>query len=158
MTNSPRRSPSPSIIKRRAARLAFVQYIYQQKLEGGPKPIQRYSDDIAARVLEQDAEDPAAEPDFKFLRKLLEGFASEQAAVQNRLTAQMASGRAFDRVSPMMQSLLEAASYELLYFPEVKKNIVLDEYVSIAAEFFDNPELGFVNGTIQQLADSLKTF
>ena len=107
MTTSPRRSPSASIIKRRAARLAFVQYIYQQKLEGGPKPIQRYSDDIAARVLEQDAEDPSAEPDFKFLRKLLEGFAPEQAAVQNRLTAQMAKGRAFDRVSPMMQSLLE---------------------------------------------------
>lgn len=151
---TPRRSPSPSIIKRRASRLAFVQYIYQQKLEGGPKPVEKYCDDLSTRVLEKDEEDPTAEPDFKFLKKLLEGFAPEQAAIQNRLTTQMAKGRAFDRVSPMMQSLLEAAAYELVYYPEVKKNIVLDEYVSLAAEFFDNPELGFVNGVIQEVAQN----
>lgn len=155
-TPAPRRSPSASIIKRRAARLAFVQYLYQQKLEGGPRSILRYCDEIKHRLTEIDEEDPAAAPDFKFLQKLLEGFVPEEAAIQNRLTAQMAKGRPLDRISSLMQSLLEAATFELVYYPEVKQNIVLDEYVSIAAEFFDNPELGFVNGVMQEVAHGLK--
>lgn len=149
--------PSPSIAKRRAARLAFVQYLYQLKLEGAPKAIENYSKDIKRRVAEEheEADDRTPAPDFKFLHKLAEGFAPEQAAVQLRLTEQMAAGRAFSRVSPLMQSLLEAGAYELMYYPEVKAKIVLDEYVGIAAEFFDNPELGFVNGTLQELVNGM---
>lgn len=150
-------SISPSITKRRAARLSFVQYIYQLKLEGAPKAIDNYSKDIKRRMKEKhdEADDNTPSPDFKFLTKLAEGFAPEQAAVQLRLTEQMAKGRALTRVSPMMQSLLEAGAYELIYYPETKAKIVLDEYVGIAAEFFDNPELGFVNGVLQELSNAL---
>jgi N utilization substance protein B len=155
---------APSIIKRRAARLAFVQYLYQSKLEAAPPSVAAYCADIALR-LQQDAlaslagaeqEDPTAEPDFKFLTKLLEGFLPEQAAVQRRLTEQMEKGRAFHRVSPLVQALLESAGYELLFYPETSEKIILDEYVSLAAEFFDNPELGFINGTLHELTRSAR--
>lgn len=144
---------SPSIAKRRAARLAFVQSLYQARLEGAPKTVAQYHADIRRRMT--DEEDPTPEPDFKFLKKLQEGFATEQAAVQLRLTEQMAKGRAFGRISPLMQSLLEAGAYELIYYPETRAKILLDEYVGIAAEFFDNPELGFVNGVLQEVVRKL---
>jgi prepilin-type N-terminal cleavage/methylation domain-containing protein len=56
-----------------------------------------------------------------------------------------------------MQALLEAGAYELIYYPETSAKILLDEYVALAAEFFDDPELGFVNGTLQELADALRS-
>lgn len=140
---------SPSITRRRAARLSFVQYLYQQKLGGAPHTPEAFLEEMALR-------EPEMTVDKAFLRKLLKGFSDERAHLQHILEKQMEKGRKFDRVSPLIQSLLEAAAYELVYYPEVKTKILLDEYVSLAAEFFDDPELGFVGGTLQELADNLR--
>ncbi len=140
---------SPSITKRRASRLAFVQYLYQQKLGGAPVGAESYLEEILER-------EPEMAVDKAFLKKLLKGFADERAHLQHILEQQMAKGRAFNRVSPLIQSLLEAAAYELVFYPEVKTKILLDEYVSLAAEFFDDPELGFVGGTLQELANGIR--
>lgn len=152
-----------SIEKRRSARLAAVQYLYQWKLEGQAQPVERYIETYSQRILEEAGKDkeeyviaPDTPPDFAFLRKLLSGLAEQHETVQAYLAKQMEKGRAHSRTSPLIQSLLEAGTYELIHHDGLKPSIVLSEYTALAAGFFDNPELAFVNGTLQEVCNSLR--
>jgi transcription antitermination factor NusB len=161
---SPKPAPN-STVKRRSARLAAVQYLYQWTLEEKQPAIEAYITAYSERMLEpQDVHEedgiplvPAAAPDFALLRKLLKGLDSEHAAIREFLSAQMEAGRPLERTSPLIQSLLEAAAYELVHHESLKPAIILSEYTAIAAGFFDNPELGFINGTLQEVAKTLAT-
>ena len=42
------------------------------------------------------------------------------------------------------------------YHPKLKPAIIINEYVGIAAEFFDAPETGFINGVLQEISTSLR--
>lgn len=154
-----------SIEKRTSARLAAVQYLYQWKLREIKWPVEDYINHYSERLLEpndREEEDdiplmPSVAPDFAFLRKLLNGLVDEQATVQAFLSQQMDAGRSFDRTSPLIQALLEAGTYELIHHETLDAGIILSEYTALAAGFFDNPELGFVNGVLQEAAKSLRS-
>ena len=154
-----------SIEKRTAARIAAVQYLYEWKLAEKPQAIERYIEGYSERYLEpvhrEEEEDnipltPTAPPDFAFLRKLLSGLQDEVNTVRLFLEQQMDEKRPLDRTSPLIQSLLEVGCYELIHHETLDSGIILSEYTAIAAGFFDNPELGFINGTLQEAAKVIR--
>jgi transcription termination factor NusB len=160
-----------SIQQKNASRLVFVQALYGTHfgipVHSAEDWVSHYSEDrlsdMAVPELEEDDHTEElfelrhpTDPDFRFLRKLLRGWLEEKAAIEKQLT-ELLSGdekRSFDRLSPLIQSILVAGSYELIHIG-TKPPVVLKEYVAIAAGFFDNPELGFINGTLQEIARSL---
>jgi transcription termination factor NusB len=153
-----------SLDKRRASRLAAVQYLYQWHLNQKPPAVEPYIAQYSERLLETEDEKAGEEhplrngaaPDFAFLRKLLLGLNDEHQATRSFLEKLMEKGRPLHRTSPLIQSLLEVGSYELIHYESLSASIILSEYTAIAAGFFDNPELAFVNGTLQEVANHLR--
>lgn len=158
-----------SIERKNAARLVFVQALYGEHfgvtINSAEGWANLYSENRLADEAnpEQETDEHSEEvfelkteylPDMKFLRKLLRGWLDEKAVVSQLLTTQLSNDekRSFDRLSPLMQALLNAATYELTH-ATTKTPVVLKEYVDIAAGFYDNPELGFINGTLQEIAN-----
>lgn len=160
-----------SIARKNAARMVFVQAIYGEHfgivVDSAESWVESYHEDMLADAASPELEEdehseevfqlkPEALPDMKFLRKLLRGWLEEKAAVENYLTKFLDSKkRPYTRLSPLVQSVLTAGSFEILH-SSTKPPVLLKEYTEIAAGFFDNPELGFINGTLQEIADSHK--
>ena len=158
-----------SIERKNAARLVFVQAIYgahfEVPIESAESWVDNYKDDLLT-----DSANPQVEadersdevfqlktevkPDMSFLRKLLRGWLEERENVEYKLAMQLDADkhRGYSRLSPLIQSIICAGAFELIN-TKTKVPVVLKEYTDIAAGFFDNPEMGFINGTLQELAD-----
>ncbi len=161
-----------SIIRKNAARLVFVQAIYGEHfgvpIKSAERWVERYNEDLLTDEAnpENESDERSEEvfqlktdttPDMKFLRKLLRGWLEEKGAVEHFLTELLSADekRGYHRLSPLIQSCIAAGSFELLHL-NTKKPVVLKEYMDISGGFFDNPELGFINGVLQEVANSEK--
>ena len=54
------------------------------------------------------------------------------------------------------RAILRAATAELLKHGELSKAVILDEYVSLAHDFFDKTEANFVNADLDNIARDLR--
>ncbi|MDG1286673.1 MAG: transcription antitermination factor NusB [Rickettsiales bacterium] len=161
-----------SIQRKNASRLVFVQALYGAHfdipIKSAESWVSQYNEDLLS-----DADNPETEeerhseevfqmktevtPDMQFLRKLLRGWLEQKAAVEYELSMHLdgRKKRGFSRLSPLIQSVICAGMYEL-HHTNIKKPVVLKEYTDVASGFFDNPELGYINGMLQEMADSAK--
>jgi len=51
---------------------------------------------------------------------------------------------------------MRAAGYEIQRRPDVPALVIIDQYVSIAADFFEGKEPGFVNGALDKMAKAVR--
>ena len=62
----------------------------------------------------------------------------------------------FDRMNALLLSILRAALFEFVHFPETPKAVLISEYLNISHAFFDQDEPRFVNGILQAIASRLR--
>ena len=165
--------PIDSIQRKNAARLVFVQALYGSHFEvpirSAESWVEQYKEDALADAVKPELEEdenseevfqlkPEAKPDMKFLRKLLRLWLEEKAALEYELSMMLdgQKKRGFSRLSPLIQSVICAGMVELFH-TNAKSQVVLKEYTDIAAGFFDQPELGYINGTLQEVANQNET-
>ena len=58
--------------------------------------------------------------------------------------------RTINDIQPLLQSIMINALTEVFSDGETPRNILIDEYVEIASEFFDKKECGFVNAILDK--------
>lgn len=133
--------------RRRRARVAAVQALYRVGLTG---------DDVEAAVADLSAPNAdAPRMDTALFGTLARGAAERRPAVDPAISAALAEGWRIERLSETMRALLRVAAFELSHGGDVPPTVVINEYVDIAAGFFDPPEIGFVNGVVDRLARDL---
>ena len=144
--NTPARSKSRS-----AARLAAVQALYQQEMEGTPvaKLLREFHDHRLGALIE-DAQYVDAEREF--FDDLVTGVASRSAEIDAAISARLADGWSLERLDRPMRAILRAGAYELLARRDVPVASVISEYVDVAHAFYDKRESGFVNGLLDAIA------
>ncbi|HVM21923.1 MAG TPA: transcription antitermination factor NusB [Sphingomicrobium sp.] len=144
--NSATRSRSRS-----AARLAAVQALYQQEMEGTPLPrlLKEFHDHRLGATIE-DAQYHAAEHDF--FDDIVLGADARRGEIDALIAGRLAQGWSLDRLDKPMKAILRAGAYELLARPDVPIASVISEYVDIAHAFYDKRESGFVNGLLDAIA------
>ncbi len=154
MTQQPNEKPNPSLEKKHAARMAAVQCLYQRSyLEPEPK-----AEALIARVMgmQEDDADEAIElptqPDEKLLRGIVSGSGEQREVLEEKLRAALGQRWQGERLTTLMKAILRAATYELMYHPELKTAIILDEYVTITADFYGEQETRLLNGLLQEAA------
>ena len=138
--------------KRRQARLSAVQALYQMDLTQTPtKPVifeflnHRFGhEDDAGMVV----------ADETFFEELVEGVVREQDAIALRLDQQLPEKWPLRRLDMTLRALFRAAVFEITWRPDVPAAVILDEYVSIASDFFDGKEPGMVNAVLDRIAKS----
>jgi N utilization substance protein B len=136
---------------RSAARLAAVQALYHQEMEGTPTT--RLIHEFHAHRLGATIEDVTyADAEESFFDDLVGGTAARRDEIDELITAKLAEGWSLARLDKPMKALLRVGAYELLARRDVPVATVISEYVDVAKAFYDKRESGFVNGLLDALA------
>ena len=136
---------------RSAARLAAVQALYQQEMEGTPVPrlLREFHEHrLGARI--EDAQYVEAEQSF--FDDIVSGVDARSAEIDEKISGKLADGWSLDRLDRPMRAILRAGAYELIARADVPVATVINEYVDVAHAFYDKRESGFVNGLLDAIA------
>ena len=136
---------------RSAARLAAVQALYQQEMEGTPlaRLLREFHEHRLGATIE-DARYHEAEQDF--FDDIVTGADSRRAEIDQLISQRLAEGWSLERLDRPMRAILRAGAYELIARPDVPVGSVISEYVDVAHAFYDKRESGFVNGLLDAIA------
>jgi N utilization substance protein B len=136
---------------RSAARLAAVQALYQQEMEGTPVPrlLKEFHDHRLGALIE-DAQYHEAERDF--FDDIVMGVSARRAEIDEKIAAHLAQGWSLERLDRPMRAILRAGAYELIARADVPVGSAISEYVDVAHAFYDKRESGFVNGLLDAIA------
>jgi N utilization substance protein B len=136
---------------RSAARLAAVQALYQQEMEGTPlqRLLKEFHDHRLGAVIE---EAQYVEAERSFFDDIVAGVDARRAEIDEAIAGKLAAGWSLDRLDRPMRAILRAGTYELIARPDVPVGSVISEYVDVAHAFYDKRESGFVNGLLDSIA------
>ena len=150
MATSPHRSQARS-----AARLAAVQALYQQEMEGTPvaKLLHEFHHHRLGATIDE-VEYVDAEVDF--FDDLVTGVAARRDELDSLIEARLAEGWSLARLDKPMKAILRAGAYELAARADVPTGSVISEYVDVAKAFYDQRESGFVNGLLDAVAKEVR--
>ena len=150
MTQKPQRSRARS-----AARLAAVQALYQQEMEGTPLVLlltEFHQHRLGATI--DDVE--YAEAEVSFFDDVVKGVDARREELDGLIAARLATGWTLERLDKPMRQILRAGTYELVARPDVPVATAISEYVDVAAAFYDKREKGFVNGLLDAVAKAVR--
>lgn len=149
--NSPARSKARS-----AARLAAVQALYQQQMEGTAlvRLLDEFHQHRLGRTIDEDAFDEAeyAEAEVPFFDDVVRGVDARRDEIDALVAGKLASGWSLARLDRTMLQILRAGTYELLARADVPAPVAINEYVEVAKAFFDDGQAKFVNGILDAVA------
>ena len=151
MATTPKRSRSRS-----AARLAAVQALYQQEMEGTPtaRLLHEFHEHRLGATIE---EATYADAEQSFFDDLVTGALDRREEIDALVAGKLADGWSLERLDKPMKAILRAGAYELLARPDVPVATVINEYVDVADAFYDPREKGFVNGLLDALAKQVRS-
>ncbi|WP_205479586.1 transcription antitermination factor NusB [Sphingomonas arenae] len=136
---------------RSAARLAAVQALYQQEMEGTPLA-QLLHEFHQHRIGETIDGATLVDAEVDFFNDLVRGVDSRRTEIDEQITGRLAEGWKLERLDRPMRAILRAGSYELLARRDVPVATVISEYLDVAHAFYDKKEVAFVNGLLDGLA------
>jgi N utilization substance protein B len=136
---------------RSAARLAAVQALYQQEMEGTPttRLLKEFHDHRLGATIE-DEQYHEAERDF--FDDVVTGVEARRGELDTLISGRLAQGWSLERLDRPMRAILRAGAYELVARADVPVGSVISEYVDVAHAFYDKRESGFVNGLLDAIA------
>lgn len=140
---------------RAAARLAAVQALYQQAMEG--TPLAQLLDEFHRHRLGAEIDElQFAEAEVAFFDDVVKGVLARADEIDALLTAKLAEGWSLARLDRTMLQVLRAGTYELLARADVPKASAISEYVDVAHAFFEPREAKFVNGVLDAVAKDVR--
>ena len=135
--------------RRRGARLAAVQALYQMELSGrGADAVVREFQDCRFEI--DDRGDAGADEDH--FADVVRGAATGQEDIDKAIKAVLSKSWRLSRLDATARAILRAGGYELLHRTDIPHAVVIDEYVDIAHAFFEGDEPGFVNGALDAIS------
>ena len=141
---------------RSAARLAAVQALYQQEMEG--TPLARLLHEFHEHRLGATIEDETYhEAERDFFDDVVTGADARRDEIDALIGGRLAEGWTLERLDRPMRALLRAGAYELIARRDVPVASVISEYVDVAHAFYDRREAGFVNGLLDAVAKDARS-
>ena len=136
---------------RSAARLAAVQALYQQEMEGTPiaRLLREFHEHRLGATIE---EAQYVEAEQSFFDDVVTGVDARRIEIDDAIADKLAEGWSLERLDRPMRAILRAGTYELLARKDVPVGSVISEYVDVAHAFYDKRESGFVNGLLDAVA------
>ena len=143
---------------RRAARLGAVQALYQMEVSGASTA--DVVADFDAGKLPRETEAvliSEIEGDQSLFKILVESAVARQLTIDRAIARRLGKGWKLERLDAVARAILRAGAVELEQQRDTPVAVVIDEYVEIAKSFFDGPEPGFVNATLDACARDLRS-
>jgi transcription antitermination protein NusB len=140
---------------RAAARLAAVQALYQQEMEGTALPVllhEFHNHRLGATIEGVEY----ADADTTFFDDLVKGVVARREEIDRLVASKLSSDWSFERLDKPMRQILRAGTYELLARADVPTGAVISEYLDVTDAFYDKREKGFVNGLLDAVAKEVR--
>ena len=144
-----RRGPTGG--RRRRARLAAVQALYQIELTGAPAP-GTVSEFRRHRLSGEVDGIPMDDIDPDFFAALVTGIGERRAELDRRIAGVLTPDWPLERLDNVLRAILRAGAFELLAQPGTPAKVVITEYMTIADSFFVGRETALVNAVLAALA------
>lgn len=154
--SDPQKLPFEVIRARRAgARLAAVQALYQmeQTGESARAVIREFMED---RLGFGPDEEPVEEADPDLFKSVLNATVAHQAAIDAAILKRLSKGWKLSRLDATTRAILRGAVAELIAHQELSRPVIIDEYVSLAHDFFESSEANFVNAVLDNIAKDVR--
>ena len=148
---------SKQFSKRSLTRLIAVQGLYQYDF---------YQKEIAIDfVCEQMVENYFLSGDEKeqssyqnkidkvFLNSLISGVVVVLLKIDEEIKLLLKDGWKIEDLPDVMLSILRLAIFELKFMKDIPKKVIMNEYVDLAACFYEKKKVTFVNSFLQNIAD-----
>lgn len=142
---------------RRAARLGAVQALYQMEMSGATTADVIADFDTGKLPRQTEACVSDLEGDIDLFKTLVEKAVERQLTLDRAIARHLSKGWKLERIDAVARAILRAGAAELEQRADIPVAVVIDEYVEIAKSFFDGPEPGFVNATLDACARDLRT-
>ena len=145
---------------RSAARLAAVQALYQQHMEGTAlaRLLDEFHQHRLGRTIDDEDFDEAeyAEAEVPFFDDVVRGVDARRDEIDALVASKLAAGWNLARLDKAMLQVLRAGTYELLARNDVPAAVAINEYVEVAKAFFDDGQAKFVNGILDAVAKAAR--
>lgn len=132
--------------QRHAARLSAVQALYQMEISGGG------AEEVAEEFIAYRFCELPIVPDQDFFVSIVKGVPAHQVEIDQAIAASLSASWSLARVDSTLRAILRCAVFELVGRFDVPARVIIDEYVAVAAAFFDGEEAGFINGALNTIA------
>jgi len=146
-------SPKTPFKGRTSGRFAAVQALFQ---------IEQTDASASAVVLEflelrlKQKEKRVQKVDTTFFAKLVEGAWRNHQKNDEILSGALKEGWSIDRIESVSRAIFRAALYELTE-TKTPPAVIIDEYLNITRNFFDDSEVAFVNGALNAIAQKVRS-
>jgi transcription antitermination protein NusB len=145
----------PRSQSRSASRLAAVQALYQQAMEATPLAVllHEFHQHRLGATIEGET---YVDADVDFFDDLVMGVDARREEIDGLIAGNLSEGWSFNRLDKPLTQILRAGTYELLARPDVPTGAVIDEYLDVAAAFFEQRDKAFVNGILDKVARQVR--
>lgn len=141
-------------VRRRAARLAAVQALYDVEISGH-NPLQAI-DTFRRRGAKADLDGEMILADETFFTELVRGVSAEKEDLDRMIQDAIMRSRKVSSLESVLRAILRCGAYEMARKDAIDPPVVISEYLTVTAAFYDPAETGFVNGVLDKLAQVLR--
>ena len=150
-SNKPRPLGVMSQGRRRRARLAAVQALYQMEIAGATAAT--IVAEFRRHRLGGEVEGvPMDEVDVDFFAELVTGAGGRRAEIDEAIASVLTPDWRIERLEAVLRAILRAGVHELMACRDLPPKVTISEYVAVADAFFSGREPAMVNGVLDRLA------
>ena len=131
-------------------RLLVVQTVYEQTLNKNREDIkvEELSSDI---IMQSSYKDKLKKSNLNFAKELYIGLRKNHVGIGKILLSSLSNKNKLKTMDKLLLAIFKVAIFELMFQENISKKIVISEYLMIANRFFEDSEIGLLNGVLDNL-------
>ena len=94
--------------------------------------------------------------DTNFLKKIVIGVCQNEKKITKIIECNLSDNWLIDRVDLTMKAIISLAIYELISYENIPLQVIINEYVTIANQYLDKSNTGFINGILDNIAKNIR--
>lgn len=155
MSNS--KQSTKQSIKRSLSRLIAVQALYQYDFYQGDKDIRELAKQLSENYFLSEEEEKSTsyvdKIDGDLLESLLSGIILVLPNIDEEIKSFLKGEWRVEDLPDLMLPILRFASFELKFMKNIPTKVVISEYVDLAACYYEEKKVTFINKVLQNIAD-----
>ena len=93
----------------------------------------------------------------KFMKDIVLGTIERNDLIIDELKNKLGDEFVFENLDKVFQTILKAATYELMYKPNLSLNIIIKEYLNSSNYFLENSQTKYLNALLDNVGKKLRT-
>ena len=131
-------------------RLLVVQTVYEQTLNKNREDIK--VEELFSDIIKQSSyKDKLKKSNLNFAKELYIGLRNNHVGIDKILLSSLSNKNKLKTMDKLLLSIFKVAIFELLFQENISKKIAISEYLMIANRFFEDSEIGLLNGVLDNL-------